>query len=60
MYHGIVHLRENIIRACRDHLAFTSGFTNPVSDTSGLVNSLYTSIINYGAVHKPSSAEIYI
>ncbi len=59
-YHGTVHLRENIIRACRGHPALTAGLTNPPSDTSGLVNSLYTSIINYEAVHKPSSMENYL
>ena len=52
-YHGTVHLRENIIRACRGHPALAAGVTNPPGDTSGLVNNLYTSIINYEAVHKP-------
>lgn len=52
-YHSTVHLRENIICACRDYPALTIGLTNPPPDTSGLVNNLYTSIVNYEAVHKP-------
>ncbi len=52
-YHGTAHLRENIIRACRGHPALTASLTNPPLDTSGLVNNLYTSIVNYEAVHKP-------
>ena len=59
-YHGPVHLRENIIRACRGHPALAAGLTNPVSDTSGLVNNLYASIINYEAVHKPTSTSGYV
>ena len=39
-YHGPVHLRENIIRACRGHLALVLGLTNPPLETSALVNSL--------------------
>ena len=53
-YHGTVHLRENIIRACRGHPALAAGLTSPPSDTSGLINNLYTSIVNYEAVHKPT------
>ena len=41
-YYGPVHLRENIIRACRGHPALADGLTNPPPDTSGLVNNLYT------------------
>ena len=52
-YYGTVHLRENIIRACRGHSALAAVLTNPPGDTSGLVNNLYTSIVNYKAVHKP-------
>lgn len=56
-YYGPVHLRENIIRACRGHPALASGLVNPPSDVSGLVNNLYTSIVNYEAVHKSSSVQ---
>ena len=56
-YHGPVHLRENIIRACRGHPALANGLTNPPMDASGLVNNLYTSIVNYEAVHKPTSTQ---
>ena len=49
-YHGIIHLREIIIQACRGHPALAAGLTNPLVDTSGLVNNLHTSIVNYEAV----------
>ena len=52
-YHGTVHLRENIIRACRGHSALAAGLTNPLGDTSGLVNNLYTSIVNHEVIYKP-------
>ena len=52
-YHGTVHLQENIILACRGHPALAAGLTNPPGDTSDLANNLYTSIINYEAVHEP-------
>lgn len=58
-YHGTVHLRENIIRSCRGHPALTNGLTNPPMDTAGLINNLYTSIINYEALHKPSPMQQY-
>ena len=60
MYCGTIHLCKNIIRACRGHPALTVGLTNPFLDTLGLVNSLYSSIINYKAMHKSSSTETYI
>ena len=52
-YHGTVHLQKNIFLACRGHPALAAGLTNPPRDTSGLVNNLYTSIVNYEAIHKP-------
>ena len=51
-YHDSVHLRENIIRACRDHSALVVDLINSVFDTSELINNLYASIVNYEAVHK--------
>ena len=59
-YHGPLHLRENIIRACRGHPALAAGLTNPPLKTSDMVNSLCSSIINYEAVHKPTSTENYL
>lgn len=53
-YHGTVHLRENIIQACRGHPSLAAGLTSPPSDTSDLINNLYTFIVNYEAVHKPT------
>lgn len=59
-YHGTTHLRKNIVRACRGHPALTNGLNNSSMDTFGLVNNLYTSIINYEAIHKPSMQQTYI
>lgn len=56
-YYGPVHLRENIIQACRGHPALTNGLTNPPMDASDLVNNLYTFIVNYEAIHNPSSTQ---
>ena len=59
-YHGPIYLRENIIQACQGHLALAAGLTNLSPETSDMVNSLCSSIINYEAVHKPSSSENYV
>lgn len=56
-YYGPVHLRENNIRACRGHPALTNSLTNPPIDASGLINNLYTSIVNYEAIHNPPSTQ---
>ena len=56
-YYGPVHLRENIICACKGHPALANSLTNPPPDTSELVNNLYTSIVNYETVHKPFSVQ---
>ena len=59
-YHGPIHLQENIIQACRGHPTLPAGLTNPPPETSDMVNSLCSLIINYKAVHKPSSIENYV
>ncbi len=59
-YHGPLYLRENIIGAFRRHPALAAGLTNPPLKTSNMVNSLFNSIINYEAVHKPTSTENYV
>ena len=59
-YHGQIYLRENIIRVCQGHLTLAAGLTNPPPKISDIINSLYNSIINYEAVHKPSSTENYV
>ena len=52
-YHGTVHLKENIIQACKGYPALAADLTNPPGDTSGLVNNLYISTVNYEAIYKP-------
>ncbi len=51
-YQDPIHMRENIIRACRGHPALIHGLTNPPMNYPGLISNLYTSIINYEAVRK--------
>ena len=55
-FQGNEHLRENIIRACRDHAALSVGLINPPNDVSGLIDNLNAFIVNYEAVYKPSIA----
>ena len=47
-----VHLRKNIIRACKDHSAVHVDLFNSFNSIFELVNSLYTSIVNYETIHK--------
>ena len=49
------HLRENIIRACRSYSAVHVDLFNSFNSTFDLVNSLYTSIVNYESIHKFAS-----
>lgn len=58
-YYGTIHLRENIIQACRGHLALVIGLTNSPPKTSAIVNFLCNSIINYKVVHKPNLIRSY-
>jgi hypothetical protein len=51
-YHGSNRLRENIIRACREHSTLIYELINASSDTSALINVLQTSIVNYEVVQK--------
>ena len=46
VYHSPVHLQENIIQACRNHLALASGLVNLPQDVSGLVNNLYIYLLS--------------
>jgi hypothetical protein len=59
-FHESVHLRENIIRACRDHSALAIDMINSISDTFELVNNLYASIVNYESVHKSIKQSDYM
>jgi hypothetical protein len=53
-FHGTIHLRKNIIRACRSHSALINDLINISSDIFALINGLYISIVNYEAVQKSS------
>ena len=56
IHREFAHLRENIIRACRDHSAVHVDLFNSFNSIPELVNSLYTSIVNYETIHKPVSS----
>ena len=58
-YHGLIYLRENIIWAYQEYPALAAGLTKPLPTTSDMVNSLWSSIINYKTVHKPSFTKNY-
>ncbi len=51
-YHDSNHLRENLIRACRDHSAFVVELHNSSVNSSTLVDFLCISIVNWETVNK--------
>ena len=58
-YQKQTHLRENIIRACRDYSALNIKLFNAFMNVVDLINNLNTSIVNYKIVNK-SSVQIYM
>ena len=59
-YHDSMHLRENIIRACRDYSTLVIDFINSVFDTLELINSSYAFIVNYETIYKSFTQETYV
>ncbi len=59
-FYDSTHLRENIIRVCRDHFALTNDLNNVSINVSDLINSLHISITNYEVVQKSASFETYL
>ncbi len=59
-YHDPIHLRENIIRACRDHPALTNELNNASLNVLDLINSLHTSVMNYEAIRKSNQQIDYL
>jgi hypothetical protein len=51
-YHESIHLRENVIRACRDHSALINELINSLYKSSTLISILLISIVNYEAIKK--------
>lgn len=61
IYQSSIQLRENIIRACRDHSAINADLIILFTLTLDLINSLYTSIVNYETIHNfVSSQQSYL
>ena len=54
------HLKKNIIRAVRKHSALLIELTVSSDNVLSLVSNLYSSIVNYKAVHKPSQQKNYV
>lgn len=59
-YHSQIHLKENIIWSYWGHPAIATGLINSSPKISDMINFLYSSIINYKAVDKPSSTKNYV
>ncbi len=51
-YHDSSHMREILIRACRNHSILLIELHNSSSNVSTLINSLYINIINYESINK--------
>ncbi len=51
-YHDSSHMREILIRACRDHSILLMKLHNSSSNVSSLINSFYISIINFESINK--------
>ncbi len=49
-FYDSIHLRENIIRVCKDHFALTNDLNNASINVSDLINSLRINITNYEVV----------
>jgi hypothetical protein len=51
-YHDSNHMRKILIRACRDQSILLIELHNSSSNVSSLINSFYTSIINFESINK--------
>jgi hypothetical protein len=51
-YHDSIRLRKNIIRICRNHSILIYELINSSTNTSSLMNTLQSSIINYEVIRK--------
>ena len=54
------YLRENIIRAIRNHSALMTELVNSSKNVVDLINNLHFSIINYETVHRSFAHENYV
>jgi hypothetical protein len=49
-FYNSTHLRENIIKVCRDHSTLMNDLNNVSINVSNLINSLHINITNYEAI----------
>ena len=54
------YFRKNIIQIVRDHSAFLIELINSVNNVINLISNLQNSIINYEAMHRPSTHKNYV
>ncbi len=54
-YHDSNHMREILIRACRNHSILLIELHNSSSNVSSLINSLYINIINFESINKKTN-----
>ncbi len=59
-FYDSTHLRKNIIKICKNHLALINDLNNALINVSNLINSLHISIINYEIVQKSAQFETYM
>lgn len=59
-YNSPIYLWENIIQAYWWQEILAADLTNPLLNTSIMINLLYSSIINYKTVHKPNFTQNYV
>jgi hypothetical protein len=59
-FYDSIHLRENIIKICRNHSTLINDLNNVSINVFDLINSLHISIINYEIVQKSTQSESYL
>ncbi len=59
-YHESTHLRENVIRACKDHSALINELINSFYESSILISILLISIVNYETIEKAINQHQYL
>jgi hypothetical protein len=59
-FYDSIHLRQNIIKICKDHFALINDLNNASLNVFDLINSLHISIINYEVVQKLAQFETFL
>ncbi len=59
-FYDSIHLRENIIKICRNHSTLINDLNNVSINVFDLINSLHINIINYEIVQKSTQSKSYL